>query len=184
MKFGLPISWSTGLELQVSFPYTQCNFLSCCSMPFTPETCSGVPLLMVDTAVMHVRVRSPSCSGWWGHCSNVARCPDICCFLKCLTACTTGYIGEWSILSNINMSDSLHAYKLCPESAPLCSGLSWLPDAGLGACCCKVWPKWGVPCEGAICGNLRLRTRREESPEKLPYYDWGKDEEAGCNYTD
>ena len=33
---------------------------------------------------------------------------------------------------------------------------------------CKVR---GVPCERAICGNLRLRTRREESPKNLPYYE-------------
>lgn len=176
MKAGLPISWSTHLGLQVSFPYTQCNFLSWCSVPFGPETCrvewhcwgqaqpwcmwvkSAVPPAVGDRSLVYVAAGS-----------------DIHGFLRCLTACATGCIGEQCTLSSTNISDSFHAYKLCLGHASLPTGLFWLPVHLLCRVGCMLLqgvPKMrGVPCESAICGNLRLRTRREESPEKLPYYE-------------
>lgn len=88
--------------------------------------------------------------------------------------------AQQAILENgapcfIQMSDSFLAYKLCPGPASLPAGLSWLLVhllCRVGCLLLQGMPKMrDVPCERAICGNLRLRTRREESPEKLPCYE-------------
>ena len=140
------------------------------------------PLGMQPICLEHPS-RSPAICEWMGQKELIniaglhwlfllAAGSNIHAFVVCITAWTTGYIGEQSALSNINRRVTPFMPTSCAQDLPLS-----LQDSPGSLCRVGCMLLQGAPkvrrvwCERAVSGNLRLRTRREESPEKLPCYE-------------
>lgn len=149
IKVGLPVSWNDTWSPRPVLPDTQCNFLSWCSMPFRPEACRVEWHCWGRAQPWCIRVTCavPPAAGDWSL-LHVAAGSDVHGFLRCLIACTTGYVGEESPLSNLNMRVTPFMPTSCAQDLPLSlqdyPGSLCISCAGWGVCCCRVCLKWEV----------------------------------------